>query len=229
MPATENGEPPVLGKSGRLYEVPQTLNELFEHRLVRSKRYDEYKRRLDERLVGVASSDGPARGTITKTLQREYGLQTMVMEVERFKLWVEDEDARIMEQEGKLDPDQTLSEVLKYLPPVARTDVELDWVRSHPAMMRFARSGGDPVLITAEDLLTEGVMECPSKSAANMLQHWANDPAGFQKLLMSEQKKQQGNGTTTARKKAGKGEPQPESSVEDPGVDEIRRMIQING
>lgn len=70
---------------------------------------------------------------------------------------------------------------------------EMDWVGSHPAMFRKDRGEVDEetgkVLLTGKDVLAPLNGKAPSRRAVNMLQRWVNDPEGFQKATVSEQKK----------------------------------------
>jgi len=77
------------------------------------------------------------------------------------------------------------------LPPTASPSVEMDWVKSHPAMTRKDRQKNtdDKILITPDDILNAPNGKCPSRSAAQMLQHYANKPDAFFKELLSETKK----------------------------------------
>lgn len=74
----------------------------------------------------------------------------------------------------------------------AAPSVELNWIRSHPAMLRLDRikdrDRNTRVILEVADITpTHG--EAPSKAAVTMLQHWANKPDEFHKNLLAEQRK----------------------------------------
>jgi hypothetical protein len=77
------------------------------------------------------------------------------------------------------------------LPDKAQPSVEMDWIRSHPAMTRLARQPNKMkgVVITAEDVLISPCGKAPSRSAVFSLQHWANYPHEFFKQVLSQDKK----------------------------------------
>jgi hypothetical protein len=89
---------------------------------------------------------------------------------------------------------------LTLLPNTAAPERELDWVSSHPAMLRLSRGDVDEekqkVILDADDVMDSIVGQAPSKRAVIMLQHWANNPDGLQKAMVSEQKKATTSTTT---------------------------------
>jgi len=86
---------------------------------------------------------------------------------------------------------QPFEDAIADLPATASPSVEMDWVKSHPAMTRKDRqkNATDKILITPSDILDAPNGKCPSRSAAQMLQHYANKPDAFFKELLSETKK----------------------------------------
>jgi hypothetical protein len=92
--------------------------------------------------------------------------------------------------------EQEYEDALMTLPPNAPKAKELEWIEAHPAMMRqsrlqagvLSRSGG-LVILTARDILSAPHGPCPSRSAANQLQHWVNHSQKFFEQIMSEAKK----------------------------------------
>lgn len=78
------------------------------------------------------------------------------------------------------------------LPDTCPAQVELDWIRNHPAMFRKSRSTQKmkDILLTVEDVLSPPHGCAPSKGAVIALQHWCNQPTEFFKQLLGEQKKQ---------------------------------------
>ena len=103
---------------------------------------------------------------------------------------LEAEQARKEEEEFEL--------ALSKLPANAQRAREIEWIEAHPAMMRQSRmkvaGKTGPVSITAADILDAPHGVCPSRGAAVMLQHWANNAAKFFEQIMSEAKKKSSDG-----------------------------------
>lgn len=96
-------------------------------------------------------------------------------------------------------PEREFQRACKELPPYADLETEIEWISAHPAMTRLDRSG-DPdarVLITRADIVKPPHGKAPSRRAVMSLQHWANSPREFQKLLLETFKteKKQANQT----------------------------------
>jgi len=109
----------------------------------------------------------------------------------------------------------SFAEAVATLPLEATPAIELSWIRSHPAMARQERNPnrGEPILLTADDILSPANGKAPSRSAAHELQHWVNSPEEFWKKGYDERRKKQG--TPHAGNKV--------EMLED--ADEIRRML----
>src|SRR5574343_391588 len=69
---------------------------------------------------------------------------------------------RISEAGGKVSP--SFEDALRELPPVAPLQVELDWVRAHPAMLRkrLLTDSSATVSVTVEDVLNPMNGSAPS-------------------------------------------------------------------
>lgn len=103
---------------------------------------------------------------------------------------------------------------VRTLPTTASPALELEWVRSHPAMSRMARDPNQKrVVLRAQDVLYPPHGPAPSQAAVSMLQHWVNYPMEFFKQVLSEQKKR---GQETEEAKA---------AEKDIGLDEVRRFL----
>lgn len=100
------------------------------------------------------------------------------------------------------------------LPDKAAVSTEMDWIRTHPAMVRQSRSSDvtKQVIITSRDILYAPHGKAPSKAAVFALQHWVNHPHEFYKQLLSEQKKK---GDAAGANKA----------EEDLGLPEVERLL----
>ena len=119
------------------------------------------------------------------------------------------------EQKVQADMD-SFEEAVGTLPDKASFSVEIDWIRSHPALVRLYRQSdkSKDVVLTAEDVLRCSCGPAPSKSAVYSLQHWANHVMEFHKQMLSEHKKRQED------QKAD------ESVERDMGMDEVRKLLE---
>jgi len=85
---------------------------------------------------------------------------------------------------------RTFEQLVAKLPANADPIVEMNWIKSHPAMTRKARAkNNDKILINEDDILNSSSGSAPSRAAAQQLQHWANSPDQFFKDILSETKK----------------------------------------
>jgi len=77
------------------------------------------------------------------------------------------------------------------LPATAPANIELEWVGSHPAIMRADSNPENPghTIITDDDVLRPPNGPAPSRRAVNALLHWANNTNEFHKQLITELKK----------------------------------------
>ena len=106
------------------------------------------------------------------------------------------EDADLREKLGLIN--QEFEEALKTLPQRADYQAENDWILAHVAMTRRSiLPPGQPVRITASDILHADHGPCPSRAAGIKLQHWANKPDEVYKNLAGVVKKPAGDGETT--------------------------------
>ena len=108
-----------------------------------------------------------------------------------------------------------LEEAVKTLPDKAPIQDEIDWIRSHPAMVRKARlkDAEENVLIDSNDILRPPHGRAPSKSAVYALQHWCNVPNKFFEMILSE------------HKKITEDSAQAKAAAKDTGIDEIESML----
>ena len=115
----------------------------------------------------------------------------------------------IIDVEDELDPDEEL--VLATVPGTGKASasyeaaylramdraglpshvdlrIEYEWIAAHPAISRLDRSHKKTakVLITEKDVLHPPHGPAPSRRAVHSLQHWANSPKEFQKLMLGE-------------------------------------------
>jgi hypothetical protein len=136
----------------------------------------------------------------------------------------ENEVAADAEEERIRTADEEYEDALMTLPPNAPKAKELEWIEAHPAMMRQSRlqAGAKPsgaVLLTAKDILNAPHGPCPSRSAANQLQHWVNHSQKFFEQIMSEAKK----------KSTGDGAGSDGSDVVDDNLDDLDGALAQHG
>lgn len=77
------------------------------------------------------------------------------------------------------------------LPSTAAPALELEWVASHPAMLRYdmQRDKTAPVMVSRADIIEAPNGPPPSRRAVNKLVHWVNRPGKFHEMLITEDKK----------------------------------------
>jgi len=170
-------------------------NECFEFRMLREMRLVEFRKKIKS----LRKSNKVTELAAKKEAQREFGMTTLAEERAALAEWltqlqenaaaagVAERQRRSREKKRNAPFETAISD----LPPTASPSVEMDWVKSHPAMTRKDRQKNteDKILITPDDILNAPNGKCPSRSAAQMLQHYANKPDAFFKELLSETKK----------------------------------------
>ena len=134
------------------------------------------------------------------------------------RIWDEKRENEIRLGIVRTHPDGTpitFEEVVANLPDKASVKEEIDWIKSHPAMMRKSRMKDKltEIAITIDDLLMLNG-KCPSKSAAVQLQNFVNKPAEFFKATLSENKKISEKGGNE------------QAAQRDKGLDEIRALLE---
>jgi hypothetical protein len=180
---------------------------MFKHRMKREQRSAELEKRVRARMEAKSLLYGPA----LREVMPEMGFVSDDAEIRLYRqhmmavghLGLETSLALDAEEERLKTADEEYEEALMTLPPNAPKAKELEWIEAHPAMMRQARlqasssrTGSSVVLLTAKDILGAPHGLCPSRSAANQLQHWVNHSQKFFEQIMSEAKKKStGDGT----------------------------------
>lgn len=88
---------------------------------------------------------------------------------------------------------QDFAEAVDSLPIKGDVKEELDWIRAHPAMLRYERrqDRNKQIIITADDVLRAPHGKAPCRSAVATLQYWVNNPSKFYVMLMGEHRKAQ--------------------------------------
>jgi len=178
---------------------------MFKQRMKREGRSSE----LETRVRAVMQSEGLLYGSAMRKEMPAMGFISDDAEIRLYRehqmtvghLATENFEAMDAEEERLRTADEDYEEALMTLSPNAPKAKELEWIEAHPAMMRQARlqagsvSGvatgrtSNVVLLTAKDILKAPHGMCPSRSAANQLQHWVNHSQKFFEQIMSEAKK----------------------------------------
>ena len=170
-------------------------NELFIFRMEREDKLIAYREDVKkERTAGLSPK------LAEKKCMARFGFVDVRTEREQYaefkKLASRTKDktgAAARQQNCRLNK-KTLSieQELELLPNSADETLEMEWVRSHPAMARsslmLSRPGAQ-VVLKPEDVHEAPNGPCPSRTAWNMLAHWIDHPSEFHKQLLSEAKK----------------------------------------
>jgi len=169
----------------------------FIARMTRDGRDMEWYKRIREAIA----SSGKRFGAVKWQVARDMGYTDGKTE------WKLDEDFRnnihktSAEREAELKKvhEERLHALTDFekacatLPPNAPPDQEIAWIRSHPAMSRLNRTDHDKgsrgIRLTLDDVLRAPHGKAPSQAAVHQLQHWANVPAKFFEMCLSEDKK----------------------------------------
>lgn len=171
--------------------------DLFMARLAREMRLHEYMIERRKRIRNgqdVIKIDSELRkkfGYLGQLGEREAYMEELNGHTATVKASKREQSARMREKMRNLPFEKAFAK----LPDKAPVEVEVDWVRNHPAMARKSRisqqanATSSTILVDEADLLSAPHGPCPSKGAANMLQNWVNQPDKFFITILAEQKK----------------------------------------
>lgn len=213
--AAEAPEPPVaseevancatVAKSPR--RKVEDIRKIFRRRMEREGRVKEYEAKIKE----IQALTGKGFGQSQFPAMKHLGYQGPKEERELHEAWLQEEERKV--EEAKF---QTFEEALRELPDKAQTNVELDWIATHPAMARRNRQvDGREIRLTREDVLNPPQGKAPSRAAAIELQNWVNQPKKFFEYMMSVRKKEIGAVESV----------ESAAVTVDPGVDEIMSIL----
>tara|TARA_Y100000389_G_scaffold92595_1_gene89342 strand:- start:9197 stop:9883 length:687 start_codon:yes stop_codon:yes gene_type:complete len=182
------------------------VTEIFQFRLEREQRLVAFRKEV-ERLVKETKY---RRLDAVKVTQNKFGYTSAKEEREMYRKHLLDSDKTISKERtaerdkrGRVKKrDMPFEEALASLPAVSSPAATMEWIKSHPAMSRKDRSakGNERILIGPKDILESPNGPCPSRTAAQQLQHWANRPDQFFKDVLSETKKAKQNDEEVASK-----------------------------
>lgn len=166
-------------------EKRKSPTRLFTERMEREGRGIEFRDRVRARMV----AEGKDWNQVSSHVMYEMGYLGPKYERELENLRLARQEAatkRTIEETlcGQVLAEASLSafeDAVATLPPTANPDVEVEWVRAHPAMSRLNRlpEGTTRVEITAEDVLLVSHGKAPSRSAVNLLCDAASRPDKF--------------------------------------------------
>lgn len=169
--------------------------EIFEFRLEHEHKLAEYR----EELKRLCKDEGMNKLQAKKAAQKKFGYTSLKEEREKYVEWLKSpQDERKREATNERarrahtkQRNLPFEKALSDLPPSANASDEMNWIKSHPAMSRKDRSRNatDRVLVTPDDIASSPNGPCPSRAAAQQLQHWVNRPEQFYKDVLSETKK----------------------------------------
>lgn len=203
--------------------------DLFMARLAREMRLHEYMIERRKRI-----KNGQDTTQIDRELKEKFGYLGQLGEREAYMdelnghtLTVKASKAEQTARSREKLRNRPFEAAFAKLPDKASVEVEVDWVRSHPAMARKARisrranATGETILIDEKDLLSAPHGPCPSKGAAIMLQNWVNQPDKFVITILAEQKK-----GLAGDKNANKSGEEDESNEHIESIDDILQSMQ---
>jgi hypothetical protein len=198
--------------------------EMFQERLVRENRWEEFERAIAELQASTPQVETHyeriARSKEIKTKARKQcGYKDADYEKALYAQYMEARDFAARESGHLADGavSTTFDRALNDLPSKADPQIENDWVMAHVAMARKSRNEDQdkPVIITGHDILKADHGPCPSRSAAIKLQYWANEPKKAFEAL------------TNPMKKPAEGREGDSEAVVDDGIDELERALRI--
>lgn len=171
---------------------------LFGERMQREGRYDAWMARVKQ----LKAEKGMLNNAALNAAMPEFGYVSAAEERRMAHEFMDNlhkdsatqEAEKIAKTAKVLRKAADLDYAMAGLPDTADTTKEIDWIRSHPAMLRSGQEPTKHILITVDDVLHAPNGKAPSRSAVSMLQHWANHAAEFHKNLLSEQKKKADSG-----------------------------------
>ena len=194
---------------------------LFIDRVHREGRGKEYTS-----LVKKLQAEGMTLYAARYKAAREMGYQGPKVERALYEDWQKLQRGRLMqanleEQRESVREEVNAArkaldwdEIFIGLPEQADPMVEVNWVRAHPAMNRWRRQADKTKFVYVE---AADIVGAPSRSAANMLVEWVNQPYEFQKQWVGEAKKRKAEDAASA------------ASSRDMGIAEAQRILQQMG
>jgi hypothetical protein len=183
------------------------VKKLFRQRLEREGRGAEY----EALIKAIQAEKGIGYGQAQHMAMHKLGYPGPKEERALADKWASEQQA-VAEEKVR----HTFEEALSKLPPVADRLTELNWIRSHPAITRVARSvNGQAILVTYADVMETSLGPAPSQAAARELQFWANNNEKFYTSYLK-----------TELKKTAAGVEGESEKNRDPGVAEIERVLQ---
>lgn len=182
-------------------EKKEHPNKIFYRRMRREGRYEAYNKRVKEIMKETeAAGERAFYSHASRQARKEFGYAGPKGERQLEAQYLEQLEKNRLMEKLKAEREEIREErrvenfesALRELPDSASSAVEIAWIRAHPAMSRKSRGKAsvEPVLISAEDVLSPPHGRAPSKAAVHALQYWANHPQKFfEKILDAQRKK----------------------------------------
>lgn len=163
---------------------------------------EDRKKEWDERIIAERKAN-PTENVlnILRRVRDEFGFrgdrEEKKLYAERVAITKEATEAVFPKRETRYQTEKKssadFSEALRNLPPSAPSNEEMAWIGRHPLLTERHRMRDKTVdlVVDAEAILNSVAGPAPSQFAANMLQHWVNNPSEYFKQVISEKKKAQ--------------------------------------
>jgi hypothetical protein len=173
---------------------PPTIKKMFADRMRREGKEKEFKANIRNKMAEEDSYWSHAQWKVMREMgylakdERKFYEEHLANEGKtKAQVKLKEERAEIVKEQIQ----ETFEQAAASLPLECSPKEEIDWIRSHPAMARLNRdaSKAKNIVITGTDILSAPHGVCPRQGAALALQHWANHPDEFFKMLLNDQKK----------------------------------------
>tara|TARA_R100001163_G_C5012030_1_gene157616 strand:- start:85 stop:765 length:681 start_codon:yes stop_codon:yes gene_type:complete len=171
-----------------------TASECFEFRLERKEELHKYRAMVKD----LKATTNMRHLDCQKEAKRHFGYTSKDEEIRLYAEHIATR-SRLASQENTNQKrrdayakkrNKTFEEIVAKLPPNADPILELNWIKSHPAMTRKSRQkNNDKIVIDEDDIFNSASGPAPSRSAAQQLVFWCNSPDKFFAENLSEAKK----------------------------------------
>jgi hypothetical protein len=201
-------------------EAKSSVCKLFAQRMAREGRTQQWQ----DAVASAQAESGKGFGAIKWSVMKSLGYESPERERELHAAWLAGEQAKTDDaaatiaqaQASVAECDSSFEAALATLPLKADRQGENDWILSHLALTRRARSENkdEPVRLTADDILKSSHGPAPSRAAAIRLQLFVDNPDELSKALTAPVKKD--DGIDSGRDS---------EFVKDDGIGEVERLL----
>ena len=171
-----------------------TAKECFEFRLERKEELHKYRAMVKD----LKSTTSMRLLDCEKEAKKHFGYTSKEEEQRKYaehishrsKLASQESSNQRRRDSYAKKRNKSFEEIVAKLPPNADPILELNWIKSHPAMTRKSRQkSNDKIVIDEDDIFNSASGPAPSRSAAQQLVFWCNSPDKFFAENLSEAKK----------------------------------------